>query len=143
MTAPRSWATALVDRVVDWNNERESKTRARFSAPLTVDKPSRTWPHCDQRVLHAPGECDTCDEHARDLQDVRFAWGINFTGQHDPTKYLCPAEYRRSLGAINRWGGNTPNGPIVPAIPQEEEIRGMRKGLERLFSLVTGDGDLS
>lgn len=78
-----------------------------------------------------------------DLQDVRLAWAINFTGHYEPGKYLCPAEYRRSIGTINRWGGNTPNGPIVPAIPQEDEIRGVRKALERLFSLVTGDGDLS
>lgn len=143
MTALRSWVASVVDNVVEWQHSRERKTRERLSAPLTNDRPSRTFPHCDQRVLHAPGDCETCDEWAPDLQDLRFAWGINFTGRYEPGKYLCPAEHQRSLSVLNRWGGNTPNGPIVPVIPQPEEIKGVRKALERLFSIVTSDEDLS
>ena len=37
------------------------------------------FPHCDQRILHAPGECEYCDRHA-DWQALRDAWGIAFTG---------------------------------------------------------------
>lgn len=38
-----------------------------------------TFPHCDQRILHKPGECEFCDEHP-DWQELRKAWGIAFTG---------------------------------------------------------------
>jgi hypothetical protein len=40
------------------------------------------FPHCDQRILHAPGECEFCDER-EDWQALRKAWGIAFTG-HTP-----------------------------------------------------------
>lgn len=40
------------------------------------------FPHCDQRVLHAPGECEFCDMHS-EWQELRKAWGISFTG-HAP-----------------------------------------------------------
>jgi hypothetical protein len=44
------------------------------------------FPHCDQRVLHAPGECEYCDQRP-DWQALREAWGIAFTG-HIPKAYL-------------------------------------------------------
>jgi hypothetical protein len=62
-------------------------------------------PHCDQRVLHAPGECDHCDEYP-ELQDAREMWGINYTGHRDEDKLMCPAEMHRVLGTINQWPGN-------------------------------------
>lgn len=40
------------------------------------------FPHCDQRVLHAPGECEFCDMNPM-WQELRKAWGIAFTG-HTP-----------------------------------------------------------
>lgn len=40
------------------------------------------FPHCDQRILHAPGECEYCNDHP-DWQALREAWGIAFTG-HPP-----------------------------------------------------------
>lgn len=73
----------------------------------------RTYPHCDARVLHKKGECQVCDEHAADLQEIRLVWGINFTNHHDladkngVTMLPCPAEVARPLVTINRWGGNT------------------------------------
>ena len=66
-----------------------------------------TYPHCDDAVLHAPGECVYCDRYP-EAQARREANGINFTGQHDPSREPCPAEARRGLGAINRWSGNWP-----------------------------------
>jgi hypothetical protein len=69
----------------------------------------RQFPHCDARVLHAPGECKYCDLHP-DWQELREVWGISFTGHHDPDKMTCPAERHRSLETINRWYGNTPHG---------------------------------
>jgi len=37
------------------------------------------FPHCDQRILHAPSECEFCDGHP-EWQELRKAWGIAFTG---------------------------------------------------------------
>lgn len=40
------------------------------------------FPHCDSRILHAPGECEFCDRRS-EWQELREAWGIAFTG-HQP-----------------------------------------------------------
>lgn len=63
------------------------------------------FPHCDPRVLHAPGECYYCDQ-LPDVQRAREGWGINFTGHADPEKLTCPAELQRDKKKINRWYGN-------------------------------------
>lgn len=69
-------------------------------------------PHCDQRVLHAPGECQYCD-HYPEWQELRTYWGIAFTG-HDPilnkehprlSQVPCPSEIR-GREDINHWPGN-------------------------------------
>lgn len=61
-------------------------------------------PHCDQRVLHAPGECRFCDD-CPEWQRLRVVWGIAFTG-HEPgeDQVRCPS--RREVETINRWPGN-------------------------------------
>lgn len=64
-------------------------------------------PHCDQRVLHSPGTCKYCDEYP-EWQDARNMWDINFTGEHDPNKTLCPSEAKRDIDTIERWPGNRP-----------------------------------
>ena len=65
-------------------------------------------PHCDQRVLHAPGECEYCDR-LPDWQALREVWGIAFTG-HEPQdgQIWCPSELQRTVETINRWPGNRP-----------------------------------
>lgn len=52
------------------------------------------FPHCDQRILHAKGECEFCDRHP-DWQELRKAWGIAFTG-YTPAGVLpeCGETYR-------------------------------------------------
>jgi hypothetical protein len=65
------------------------------------------YPHCDARVLHAPGDCTYCDEHP-DWQELRETWGINFTGGRDPNKQPCPAERDRHVKSIHTWPGNRP-----------------------------------
>lgn len=66
----------------------------------------RQFPHCDSKVLHAPGECEYCDKHP-DWQALRLSWGIAFTGYEPEEKELpCPASVNRPLETINRWGGN-------------------------------------
>lgn len=63
------------------------------------------FPHCDQRILHAPGECRYCDAH-NDWQALRQAWGICFTGyEQEGTELPCPADYSRGDGHT-KWGGN-------------------------------------
>jgi hypothetical protein len=68
-------------------------------------------PHCDQSVLHAPGECKYCDEHP-DWQALRVVWGIAFTG-HPPknsgAKLPCPSDYVRGYGGAHEWPGNRPD----------------------------------
>lgn len=72
-------------------------------------------PHCDPRVLHAPGECEHCDVYP-DWQALRRQWGIAFTGHSaELTKagaeLPCPADFNRPPGASNQhrsWGKNQP-----------------------------------
>ncbi len=61
-------------------------------------------PHCDGRILHAPGECEVCDKFPL-LQKVRKAWGINSTGQSDPERQPCPADATRG-DTHQKWPGN-------------------------------------
>jgi hypothetical protein len=81
-------------------------------------------PHCDDKVLHAPGKCKYCDAFPT-AQANRITDNINFTGEGDPNKKQCPAEVRRSAATIHRWYGNVPvpEGTVVPSmwgIPEEE-----------------------
>lgn len=77
------------------------------------------FPHCDQRILHAPGECTYCDMFPS-WQELRDNWGIAFTG-HPPIdvdlallgrrdrQLPCPADYNRLPGTPfdhQRWPGN-------------------------------------
>lgn len=73
-----------------------------------------TMPHCDQAVLHAPGECTYCDAYP-DWQELRSLWGIAFTG-HTPTgrEVPCPSDYRRGEGGAHSWPGNQPRGAVTP-----------------------------
>jgi len=65
-----------------------------------------TMPHCDERVLHAPGECHYCDEHP-DWQALRALWGIAFTGHRPgPDQMACPSDFRRGLNGADVWPGN-------------------------------------
>lgn len=65
-----------------------------------------TTPHCDQRVLHAPGECEHCDKHPM-WQALRQFWGIAFTG-HEPKEDQLPdpATAARGFETVNAWSGN-------------------------------------
>lgn len=71
----------------------------------------RQWqqPHCDPRMLHAPGECQTCD-HFPDWQQLRTFWGIAFTGHEAQrnqwtVELPCPFDLNRP-GQAGLWGGN-------------------------------------
>ncbi len=67
-------------------------------------------PHCDQRVLHAPGECRYCDDYP-DWQELRKLWGIAFTGKTPGTREMsCPSDFTRGLAGSHVWPGNTPEG---------------------------------
>lgn len=71
------------------------------------------YPHCDQRILHAPSECEYCDMYP-EWQELRKGWGIAFTG-HAPVngEIACPADVAVLMGDrgdYNQWPGNTPGG---------------------------------
>ncbi len=68
--------------------------------------PVKQFPHCDQRVLHRPGECEFCDMHP-DWQSERTRKDVNFTGSTIDT-HPCPADEARGLAGAHVWGGNTP-----------------------------------
>lgn len=69
------------------------------------------FPHCDAKVLHAPGECQFCDNHP-DWQRLREVWGICFTGYKPENKELPdPASNTRGLETVNKWYGNIPKPP--------------------------------
>lgn len=93
------------------------------------------FPHCDQRILHAPSECQWCDEYP-EWQKLREAWGIAFTGHlpgivteevrlgtplvtrtftttvepgRDRGRLPCPADFNRPADTGSdhrRWAGN-------------------------------------
>jgi hypothetical protein len=56
------------------------------------------FPHCDQRVLHAPGECEFCDDHT-EWQELRKAWGIVLTGHLAGEGLPCLADAARPAGS--------------------------------------------
>lgn len=65
------------------------------------------FPHCDQRILHAPMECEYCDKHPT-WQALRVAWGIAFTGYEPEGDELpCPADHARG-DTHKLWRGNLP-----------------------------------
>lgn len=73
-------------------------------------RPMFTPPHCDPRVLHAPGECTYCDAQPL-AQDLRRWWGIAFTGHGPEVDELpCPSNTLRDQETIDRWPGNRPGG---------------------------------
>src|ERR1700675_694303 len=70
------------------------------------EAPIKQFPHCDARILHAPGECEFCDEH-KDWQFLRQVWGIAFTGWTPDEKELPdPATHARGYANANAWSGN-------------------------------------
>ncbi len=74
------------------------------------------FPHCDSRILHAPGECEFCDRHP-EWQALRVVWGIAFSGHAPETpadapwlaQLPCPADFNRPADSGSdhrRWAGN-------------------------------------
>lgn len=70
-------------------------------------------PHCDARVVHAPGECVWCDvaEEVHGWQTQRREGGRAFTG-HAPDAMAgqlpCPSDVARGKAGAHVWGGNRP-----------------------------------
>lgn len=78
--------------------------------------PDRAFaPHCDSTVLHAPGECEYCDDYP-DWQEYRQLAHIAFTGQDANDRLSpCPSMWLRTPEVRDRWFGNAP-------VIQEEPI---------------------
>jgi hypothetical protein len=70
-----------------------------------IDSTIPQFPHCDARILHAPGECAFCDKHP-DWQYLRQIWDIAFTGYTpEGTELPCPADHARG-DSHTKWRGN-------------------------------------
>lgn len=69
--------------------------------------PTDLSPHCDDKVLHAPGACQFCDEYP-ERQAARVRDGVNFTRGTDPALRPCPSTEARGLDRIEAWFGNRP-----------------------------------
>jgi len=80
---------------------------------------NKSYPHCDPRVLHAPGECEYCD-HYPEWQQERVENKVLFTndprnaelvdaflkvGRLEGEFVPCPGMLARG-DAIKIWGGN-------------------------------------
>ncbi len=62
------------------------------------------FPHCDQRILHAPEDnCEYCNE-CPEWQALRKAWGIAFTG-HSPSGQLpqCGRPMKETFPGYGSW----------------------------------------
>lgn len=86
-----------------------------------------TFPHCDSRVLHAPGTCRYCDRHP-EWQAYRRGAGINFTGQQEEGLAPCPSDAARGVGGAHTWPGNRPVSP--PKITEGVELGSRARDLE-------------
>lgn len=88
-------------------------------------------PHCDGLVLHDPGLCKYCGmpEYA-DLQQKLKELGLNWTGSSLEHLEASPAEQRRPLDLLERWGGNT--------LSDEEDDQERVEWLQRLNELLVG-----
>jgi hypothetical protein len=78
------------------------------AARQTLEDGRAFAPHCDQRILHQPGECWACDLYP-DWQKLRELWGIDFSGRSTPGKLPCPADYHRPPGSPSdhrQWPNN-------------------------------------
>lgn len=98
------------------------------------------FPHCDARILHAPGECQFCDKHP-EWQELRKIWQIAFTG-HDymvtsPQNVIttraavlpCPADHIRGENH-SKWAGNRAFPGAAPKNPHVCGLTGFGLGME-------------
>lgn len=92
------------------------------------------FPHCDDKVLHAPGECQYCD-HYPEAQEQRIRDLVNFTGHYAVGFALCPSEERRSLQTIEAWPGNQPTGLSAAHAALHPELREARARLIESIAL--------
>lgn len=104
-----SIASMLRELDIFWGKEPiMTKPTVYLDYDRVVDEAARgygTIPHCDSNILHRPESCAYCDLYT-DLHAARQRLGINYTGEHDPDKWICPSERNRPLMDIERWHGN-------------------------------------
>lgn len=89
------------------------------------------YPHCDSRILHAPGECEYCDLYPV-AQELRVRDWVAFTG-HAPVGFQtpCPADIARGPDSYNQWGGNRAKAPGAKVLGHDwadYEITGPKAG---------------
>lgn len=100
--------------VARWREMPEVSAQTRAGAPNVEDEQEMTmenvarYPHCDVKVLHAPGKCDFCDMYP-EMQQWRIDSNTQFTGEdYSEDQIWDPAQIIRPLEIIERWYGNVP-----------------------------------
>lgn len=89
-------------------------------APLAYQ--IQVFPHCDPRILHAPGECEVCDKHF-EWQQLRNMWGIAFTGyEPEGIELPCPADHARG-DQHTQWEGNQALKPDTQDLIKDDSVR--------------------
>lgn len=110
-------------RYDEWRRRRDAITAAYhrligFSGSVG----GRSWPHCDDLIVHRPGDCSICDDTAEELQTLRIRHNVNFTGESDPSKLPDPATESRDLQTMNRWPGNQRSGTFEILQPADRPV---------------------
>lgn len=90
--------------------EEEDKPLDALAAYKSVAKPTFAFngvcgPHCDDLILHAPGECKVCDYYPT-LQQLLVDLRVNYTGGRKAGFATSFAERRRPLHCVYAWEGN-------------------------------------
>lgn len=84
-----------------------------WSHPVDTKVNGASFPHCDPRILHTPGNCTICDGFVCS-QEARIAMKVAFTDT-PPRVVLaqklmpCPAITARGPDSVNHWPGNRAN----------------------------------
>lgn len=94
----------MLSKLMYYKEEMSSFTPELDRATEQVHSDGTLFPHCDMRILHAPGQCDVCDQYPR-WKALREIWNVNYTNQNNPKKTKCPAEAIRG-DLVNHWHGN-------------------------------------
>ena len=89
-------------------------------------------PHCDMRVLHAPGVCRYCDDPRLDeWRKYRTKKKILYTGELPRDGWtMCPAQAERGMDSLNRWPGNEPADAIYDEA-RKRETEALKEALKK------------
>lgn len=107
----RNTAPTPTERCWTCQGERNLSDRQRAYLDAVAELRIHTYPHADQRVLHARGECRHCSmaQYHR-LHRLRSQFDLAHTGATlEAGQEPCPSEAFRPAEVIDMWPGNRPS----------------------------------